>query len=63
MRRRPQENILRELVTYATSIEWPSDIFYRMADPDVILRNTGHSVQVFNELLSDAHVFCPEMFR
>lgn len=56
MRRRPQENILRELVTYATSIEWPSDIFYRMADPDVILRNTGHSVQVFNELLSDAHV-------
>lgn len=56
MPKRPRTNILRELVTYATSVEWPSDIFYRMADPDVLLRNTGQTVQVYNELLADAHV-------
>ena len=51
-----RKDLLRELVGYATSVEWPSDIYSRMPDPDVLFQNTGHSVRIFNELLSDPHV-------
>lgn len=51
-----RRNLEYEIVTWDNSIEWGS-IWGHLPDPDVVLRDTGLDVAVFDSLLADAHVF------
>lgn len=47
---------VNEIVTRGKSIEWGT-LWGYLPDPDPILLKTGQSTKVFEDLLSDAHVF------
>lgn len=49
-------NLQNEIVTRDASIEW-GDLWGWLPDPDPVLLKAGVDVTVFDQLLSDAHVF------